>query len=158
MQITIRRAVETDAAAACDVLRRSIRELCVEDHRNDEGILRRWLANKTEDNLRMWIVSDKTFSVVAVWKEKICGFGLVHETGEVQLCYVAPEARFLGASDLILRELEQQGRRWGLSKLFLTTTTVAKNFYERRAWIVSGGPVPVFGMQNILPMTKLLTD
>jgi N-acetylglutamate synthase-like GNAT family acetyltransferase len=158
MQITIRRAVETDAPAACDVLRRSIRELCVEDHHNDEEILRRWLANKTEDNLRMWIVSDKTFSVVAVWKEKICGFGLVHETGEVQLCYVAPEARFLGASNLILRELEQQGRRWGLSKLFLTTTTVAKNFYEGRGWIVSGGPVPVFGMQNILPMTKLLTD
>jgi len=158
MQITVRPAIDSDAPAACDVVRRSIRELCVEDHRNDEDILNQWLANKTEENLRRWIVSDSSFSLVALRGERVCGFGMVHETGEVQLCYVAPEARFLGASDLILRELEQQGRRWGLSKLFLTTTTVAKKFYERRGWIVSGGPVPVFGMQNILPMTKLLTD
>jgi hypothetical protein len=36
-----------DAPAACDVLRRSISELCVADHGNDPTILARWLSNKT---------------------------------------------------------------------------------------------------------------
>jgi hypothetical protein len=45
----IRNAVPEDAAAACEVMRRSIAELCVADHRNDPAILERWLANKTPD-------------------------------------------------------------------------------------------------------------
>ncbi len=158
MQITIRRAVETDAPAACDVLRRSIQELCVADHDNDEEILRRWLANKTPANLSRWISSDKSFAVVALRDGQVCGFGMVHEGGEVLLCYVAPEARFLGASHLILRELEQQGRRWGLQKMFLTSTITARSFYERRGWIVSGDPIVEFGMQRIFPMTKALAN
>lgn len=35
----IRDAILDDAPAACDVLRRSIAELCVADHRNDPAIL-----------------------------------------------------------------------------------------------------------------------
>jgi GNAT superfamily N-acetyltransferase len=156
MQIIIRRAVETDAPAACNVLRRSIRELCVEDHHNDEEILRQWLSNKTEETLRRWIVSDASFTVVALRGERVCGFGMVHETGEVLLCYVEPEARFIGVSTLILEALEQQGRSWGLQKLFLTSTITARSFYERRGWIISGDPVAEFGMQRIFPMTKAL--
>ncbi|MBI2205996.1 MAG: GNAT family N-acetyltransferase [Candidatus Rokubacteria bacterium] len=36
MSITVRAAREADAAAGCDAIRRSIRELCVADHGNDE--------------------------------------------------------------------------------------------------------------------------
>jgi GNAT superfamily N-acetyltransferase len=158
MQITIRRAVEADAAAACDVVRRSIRDLCVADHDNDKEILRQWLANKTEETLRRWIVSDASFTVVALRGERVCGFGMVHETGEVLLCYVEPEARFIGVSTLILEALEQQGRSWGLQKLFLTSTITARSFYERRGWIISGDPIAVFGMQRSFPMTKALAN
>jgi len=83
---------------------------------------------------------------------------MIHESGEVQLCYVAPEARFLGVSELILQALEQQARRWGLAKLFLTSTLTAKSFYERRGWIPAGNPMSVYGMKSIVPMTKFLTD
>jgi len=37
----IRDAVPSDARAACEVLRRSITELCVADHRNEPAILAR---------------------------------------------------------------------------------------------------------------------
>jgi hypothetical protein len=40
----IRDAVVEDALAGCDVLRRSIVELCIVDHRNDPAILGRWLS------------------------------------------------------------------------------------------------------------------
>jgi hypothetical protein len=47
----IRDAETEDALAACQVLRRSITELCISDHRNDPTILGRWLANKTPENV-----------------------------------------------------------------------------------------------------------
>jgi len=47
----IRDARVVDAPAARQVLRRSIIELCVADHRNDPAILTKWLANKTPEIL-----------------------------------------------------------------------------------------------------------
>src|SRR4030081_887953 len=48
----VRDAGPEDAAAACQVILRSIAELCVADHRNDPEILGRWLSNKTPDMFR----------------------------------------------------------------------------------------------------------
>ena len=48
----IRDAVLIDAVAACDVLKRSITELCVADHRNDPALLKRWLAEQDSRNRR----------------------------------------------------------------------------------------------------------
>jgi len=45
----IRDAVAEDAPAACQVVRRSISELCIADHRSDPTILMRWLSNKTPE-------------------------------------------------------------------------------------------------------------
>jgi hypothetical protein len=45
----IRDAVADDAPAACQVLRRSIVELCAADHGDDPAILAQWLANKTPE-------------------------------------------------------------------------------------------------------------
>jgi hypothetical protein len=42
----IRDAVPEDASAACEVLRRSISELCGAVHRNDPEILTQWLKNQ----------------------------------------------------------------------------------------------------------------
>jgi hypothetical protein len=45
----IRDAFPEDAAAGCEVMRRSISKLCGADHRDDPVILARWLANKTPE-------------------------------------------------------------------------------------------------------------
>ncbi len=45
-RMLIRRARPDEAAEICDVLRRSIAELCGADHHDDPAILRRWLANQ----------------------------------------------------------------------------------------------------------------
>jgi hypothetical protein len=39
--LEIRAATPEDASAACQVMKRSIAELCVADHRNDEAIPKR---------------------------------------------------------------------------------------------------------------------
>ena len=59
----VRAAVPEDAAAACQVMRRSIAELCVADHRNDPAITERWLSNKTPEIFKSWIRPDNSLLV-----------------------------------------------------------------------------------------------
>lgn len=106
MHITIRQALPHDAAAACDVLRRSIRELCVEDHLNDEKILDAWLENKTSENVRTWILSPGNYAVVAVRDAAVCGFALLARAGTLRLCYLLPEAQHLGVGKAMLSALK----------------------------------------------------
>ena len=156
--IVVRQARETDAPAACDVLRRSIRELCVADHENDEEILSAWLGNKTPENVRTWIASSANFSVVAVRGDQVCGFGLLRDDGEIVLCYVLPEAQFTGSGRLMLRTLEARAASWGLSRVVLTSTRTAKSFYERNGYHQAGPAVPVVELHGgeAFPMLKLI--
>ena len=73
----IRDAVAGDAAAACEVLRRSISELCVADHGNDATILAKWLSNKTPEIVGSWIAQPGNSMLVAVEGGTILGVGSV---------------------------------------------------------------------------------
>jgi hypothetical protein len=75
--VQIRNAVPEDASAACEVLRRSISELCGSDHRNDPEILRRWLANKTPEIVGSWIMKPGNSVLVAVNDDSILAVGSV---------------------------------------------------------------------------------
>src|SRR5258707_11040363 len=66
MPLEIRTAGPEDALAACQVMRRSIAELCVADHRNDEAILKPWLCNKTPEVFLSWIGQPDNCLLVAV--------------------------------------------------------------------------------------------
>jgi Acetyltransferase (GNAT) domain len=94
----IRDAVAEDAPAACEVLRRSISELCVADHGNDPTILARWLGNKTPEIVASWITQTGNTMLVAVEGSAILGMGSVTDKGEINLNYVSPDARFRGVS------------------------------------------------------------
>ena len=154
--LTVRRAVDSDAVSACDVLRKSILELCQADHEGDALRIKAWLDNKTPENVRAWIASEQCFSVVVVRDAEIVGFGLISRDGEVRLCYVHPEARFQGASTLMLAALEERASLWGLSTVVLTSSLTARRFYESRGYASSGEPVQVFGSQRAYPMRKPL--
>jgi hypothetical protein len=65
VESVIRRAEVTDAADACQAVRRSIVELCVEDHGGDRATIAAWLANKTPENVAAWIASPDSVAVVA---------------------------------------------------------------------------------------------
>ena len=135
---SVRPASEADAVAACDVLQRSIRELCVADHDHDEQVLFAWLANKTPENLREWISSPSSYAIVAVDCSTVRGFGLIQRDGEIRMCYLVPEVQYRGAGRLILRALEEQAARWGLTRVFLTSSITARRFYERNGYLQSG--------------------
>jgi GNAT superfamily N-acetyltransferase len=139
----VRPAKPEDAAAACDVLRRSITELCEADHRNDEAFLARWLANKTPENVRGWITTSHMF--VAEAGGEILGVAGVSDTGHVTLNYVAPRARFKGVSKALLGAVERCAMELGCTMCTLESTTTAERFYRAAGYSESDQPKGVLG-------------
>jgi GNAT superfamily N-acetyltransferase len=129
----IRDAVAEDAPAACQVLRRSISELCVADHKNDPTILTRWLS---------------------VEGSTILAVGSVTNEGEITLNYVSPDARFRGVSRALLCALEARAIQRGNVRCTLTSTETARRFYHANGYVEDGTVAGKFGTCASYPMSK----
>jgi GNAT superfamily N-acetyltransferase len=152
----IRDAVLADALAACEVLRRSITELCVTDHRNDPAILERWLANKTPEIVPSWIAQPASSMLVAVEGGIIRAVGAVTDMGEITLNYVSPDARFRGVSRAMLGALEARAAERGNTRCTLISTETARRFYRAAGYVEDGPPQGKFGTAGSYPMSKPL--
>jgi GNAT superfamily N-acetyltransferase len=151
----IRDAVVEDAPAACQVLRRSITELCVADHRNDPKILARWLSNKTPDIVTSWIAQPGNSLLVAVEGGVILAVGSVTDAGEITLNYVSPDARFRGVSRALLGALEARAIKRCNARCTLASSETARRFYLSAGYSEDGPPVRQFGTLSY-PMSKRL--
>lgn len=132
----VRRATTEDAAAACDVLRRSIAELCDLDHGGDPAMLEKWLSNKTVENVQWWIGESHFF--VAEDGRRLLGCAAMNGAGKITLNYVAPEARFRGASKALVAALEETARKLGLAECRLESTRTALRFYRSLGYVDAG--------------------
>ena len=127
----IRDATPEDALTACEVMRRSIAELCSADHHHDPAVLRHWLGNKTPEIFPSWIRPDNAL-LVAVDDSHILAVGCVNITGDITLNYVSPAARFRGVSSVLLEALERRAMQWDHQRCTLTSTETARRFYLAR--------------------------
>jgi len=152
----IRDAVVDDAPAACQVLRRSISELCIADHQNDPTILSRWLSNKTPDIVSSWIAAPDDSVLVAVEEGTILAVGAVTNEGHINLNYVSPDARFRGVSRALLRALEARAIARGNARCTLNSTITAHKFYLGNGYVTNGPPTQKYGTGGY-PMSKQLT-
>ena len=155
MDVQIRVAQESDAAGACEVLRRSITECCTKDHGNDQTLLSPWLENKTPENLRQWIGAPGSYGLVAEIQGEIVGVAMMLDSGEVTLCYLIPEVLHKGVGKALLGELESKGRALGLRELRLNSTKTAFDFYSRNGFKSSGAQSMWHGI-GCYPMAKVL--
>jgi GNAT superfamily N-acetyltransferase len=153
--MVIRDAEAEDALAACQVLRRSIIELCVSDHRNDPALLGRWLANKTPENVVSWITQLGNSVLVAAESGSILAVGSVTNKGKITLNYVSPDARFRGVSRALLSALEARALEHGNTQCTLSSTGTARQFYQANDYVKNGEPDSEFGIFGY-PMSKLL--
>jgi GNAT superfamily N-acetyltransferase len=151
----IRDAAVEDAPAACHVLRRSISELCIDDHKNDPAILAQWLSNKTPDIVASWIAQPGRSLLVAVERGTIVAVGSIHNTGNITLNYVSPDARFRGVSRALLEALEARAITGGNARCYLNSTETALKFYLANGYVVDGPPDRKYGTGGY-PMSKLL--
>lgn len=156
----IRPATPEDADAACEIVRRSIVELCAEDHLGDPMELEGWLANKTPANFTTWFRQLGLYGFIAEHDGTMTGVGLLAGSGEIMLLYVAPEARFQGVSKALLVAMEEQLRKLRKDFCSLTTTQTAKRFYLDRGYQLLEDEESLddgFGLDAAGSMTKRLT-
>jgi GNAT superfamily N-acetyltransferase len=154
--IETRDAVPDDASAGCVVMRRSIAELCVADHKNDPMILARWLGNKTVENFVAWINQPDNSLLVAVEEGRMLAVGSVTDAGSIGLNYVSPDARFQGVSRALLRALEARVLARNNRRCTLTSTETARRFYLSNGYVSSGAASGAFGTDAAYPMYKIL--
>jgi GNAT superfamily N-acetyltransferase len=154
MLIEIRTATATDAASICEVIRKSISECCVADHRNDPVALSAWLENKTPENASSWVQSANTIAVIAASGNRLVGFAL-SAGNELALCYVVPEALYQGVGKALLQAIESRALAQGIRTLRLESTRTAQGFYARNGFVAAGPPQVWAGMEG-LPMEKVL--
>lgn len=154
--LSIRPAEQTDADAAIDVVRRSIGQLCVADHRNDERTLAAWLANKTPRHFIGWLSNVDNFCIVVESNTRLVGVGVIQRRGEILLFYVAPDEQRRGIGKMIYAALEEKAAQWGLTSLHLDSTDSARPFYEALGYRPSGPAVTRFGVLQCYPYAKQL--
>ena len=145
-----------DAPPAVVVLRRSITELCGADHLEDAATLERWLSNKTAANFLRWLADPEAALYVAELENTIVGVGLIHQSGEIRLCYVSPDSQRVGAGRALLAALEGQAIHWGLESVRLDSSRTALAFYARHGYVPAGDPTPGFGVTICHPHSKRL--
>ena len=132
MSFEIRLATPSDASAACNVLRRSIAECCVLDHKNDPAILEAWLGNKTPETVASWFASPTNFSVVAVEEGTVVGVALL-----------------TGAGKALLGRVEEQACTWGVKALQLHSTATGEEFFARQGYLRSGNVRSPYGVETV---------
>jgi GNAT superfamily N-acetyltransferase len=155
----IRPAKPQDADEACEIVRRSISELCHEDHGGDPMELQGWLANKTPANFRTWFTQLGLYGFIAEREGAMAGVGLLAGSGEIMLLYVSPEARFHGVSKALLTAMEEQLLKLRKEICSLTTTQTAKRFYLDRGYQLLEDEESIddgFGLDASVSMTKRL--
>jgi GNAT superfamily N-acetyltransferase len=148
----IRDALPEDAPAACIVLKRSIAELCVTDHKGDPTILARWLGNKTVDIFVAWLNQPENSLLVAIENGEILAVGSVTDSGTIGLNCVSPEARFRGVSRALLLALEARAVERGNKLCTLISTETARRFYLSNGYVETGEPSQAFGTSSGYPM------
>ena len=153
--LVYRPAEDKDAPKMAEVLCGSIRELCVQDHGGDERRLQEWLANKTDDSVRLWLKNTANVLLVAELDGEIAAVGGMQRHGHVILNYVAPAFRFRGISKGMMVELERRALQLGIGALTLESTVTAHRFYVGLGYRDMGEPGAKFGLRNY-PMSKLI--
>ena len=153
----IRKASVEDTVEACQVVRRSIAELCHADHQDDPIVLEKWLNNNTSDNMRSWIADPDSYVIVATEGAVIIGVGAVTSSGEITLNYVSPDARFRGVSKAILNQLEARALELGNNTCALTSTETARRFYLSAGYVQFGPSEPSIGKGSSYRMVKQLS-
>lgn len=158
--MNIRPALPDEAEAAIDLVRRSITQLCVEDHQNDPATLQGWLANKSAKNMRAWIETPGCFAFAAEREGQLAGIGVYTGAGDLLLLYVDPNARFSGVSSALLKHMEDSARALRLPSLHVSASRAARRFFLERGYFVQEQEDDIFeselGPEDSNEMSKTL--
>jgi len=156
LDIVTRRATPDDAAAACALVRASIEQGCVADHKQRPELLQAWLGNKNLQTVLGWFSSSSNYAVVAEQvtdgqgnapARTLVGMALLTQAGKLALFYVQPDILRSGVGNAMLTAVEAQARTWNIGKLHMHCPTSASGFFERHAYINAGKDKACYGLE-----------
>ena len=146
MTTVVRSATPADAEAAARIVRASIAELCVTDHKGDKALLDAWLANKTPENFAVWISAPGAQAFIAEENAEPVGFALLTSYGELALLYVLPARARTGIGKVLMDSVRTAAALAGFRSIQLESTTTARDFYLAQGFEASAPPSSDWGM------------
>ena len=155
--VTIRRATQRDRESIWNVHMRAIQEVCKSHYSQKE--IEDWSEALKPTRYNEPIKRGAFF--VAVDDNVIVGFGnLNQDSGEIEAVYVAPEYVRRGVGREILQTLENVARDGGLTRLRLSSSMNAVQFYENAGYRRQKQKRYLLPCEMVvcLPMTKKLAS
>ena len=128
-RVSIRRAIQTDAVTISVLIRRNADAVLSADYTLEQ--LNAWKQYNTPAHIRQRLRERETFC--AVDSRQICGTIALQENELVGL-YVSPRWRARGIGRILLEHLEMFAAKQGMTKLHLTSTPSAVEFYRHYGW------------------------
>lgn len=131
MQIEVIEAAPNMCEEVCKLLIRSISQSCRKDHHDDPVLLEAWLENKTPENVKSWLETNRTYCAVFPSGE-IVGVLQASLENRILLNYVEPKYSGKGVGTKLLRKLEVEIGSG--NKLLVESTETAKPFYIKEGF------------------------
>lgn len=148
----VRPAAASDADGIWRVHNASIRALCRERYGTRE--IAAWIAFRPPEAYRSALASRHLF--VAERADAIVGFGQFDPArGEVEACYVSPDAVGRGVGADLLARMEEAARAAGHAVVRLNATLNAESFYARHGYRRLGPAVHRVGDDVELPCVRM---
>jgi len=130
----IRRFRPEDAAEVARMHRRSIRRINAKDYPSEQ--VRAWSgrtsAKRMRDSIKLGITR-----FVAIEDMKIIGFADFNGE-ELTGLYIHPDYVGQGVGTALLKRLEEEAKKRGITKFSVTSTITAKAFYQKQGYKVLG--------------------
>lgn len=137
MNAIIRQAKPGEEKSIHEVHMRSIREVCVKDHGEDE--VRGWGNRPLGDR---WKKAIENGEVLVIERHgEIAGVGYLSvEKGRavLQSLYLAPEALGEGHGKALAQELIQKAKRKNAKEISLDSSITARDFYKKLGFVDAG--------------------
>ena len=117
------------------LIKRSIRELCFEDHQDNPEHYEGWLDARSEEWIKETIFEPETQGFIILINGSIAGISHIKKEGLITLCYVHPNYIGKGVGQMLMELVEKAAVDWRLPKITLTATATAKPFYEKNGYV-----------------------
>jgi putative acetyltransferase len=131
-RIFIRPYLPSDADATLDIFLRSIREVAAKDY--SAAQISAWA--RVDDRAGWAIRRGSRPAWIAESEAKPVGFTDLVADGYLDMMFVHPEYQGLGVASLLLAQVEQKARGFGLDCIRTEASITARPFFERRGFRV----------------------
>jgi putative acetyltransferase len=127
--ITIRDYASGDLDAVIDIFQRAIREAASRDYGPEQ--VASWSRVDPEEWAE-WRLTRPTF--LALVDGEPAGFSDLEPDGHLDMMFVHPRFHRLGVATALVRRVEAEAQRLGLTRLYVEASITGRPFFERRGF------------------------